>query len=829
MVILMGSQSKFFPTSQFRLLNMGSVNAFLYQKLLPSAASFWLSVTTLFLSLFGFLNRTMIRVKSDKSLEVKEPEVEVCEFKGTNGMDELEEKERPGQKRAEEPEVGVFEFKETKEVDELEENETPKFFFKFQFQTYREEGEPVVLSSVPPTSSDKYELLSEKDFSHYLEEPEVVSLTVKELHAGSNGEFHAGKEIMEDGVLSGKGFAEKESEAESVREEIKEISADSVRAEYDVPRDDCAPFLAEEDFILSDSIISSHEFMSRYVASTSDGLLSDKDFKDVFELGILNGQTAESSDENSELEHLNLKNLNSGYEADDFDAEDSDIMEELKNIEEAVQNPAKVEDDPEMLSDKDSEDNNNSSKKEHGCKENEAKYTLDMPKSNSQNSSAADSEDSNGLETLWEHQDLIEQLKMELKKVRATGLPTIIEEDESPKIMEYLKPWKIDEKFQHEDRMGELHKFYRSYRERMRKFDILNYQKMYAMSFLQSKDPLQSITRREASAPALSSLLSQKFLLSKRKKPGSDPMVNFIRELHNDLEAVYVGQLCLSWEILHWQYEKALELWDSDPYGMRLYNEVAGEFQQFQVLLQRFIENEPFEGPRVQNYIKNRCVLRNLLQVPLLRGKLIELSIDSDAKRIKAVLKAIQCGTIPESFCITTERIMTREKLTCFAEDSMKGKRARRKGKDGDSITSDMLVEIMEESIRIFWQFLRSDKDAEIVISKGRKGTQIEPQDPTERELLTGVRTSLQKKEKRLKEISRSGSSVLKKFQKHQGDNSDRVLCFFSQVDISLVSRVLNMSKVTTDQLLWCHNKLSRINFISRKIHVEHSFLLFPC
>jgi len=144
-----------------------------------------------------------------------------------------------------------------------------------------------------------------------------------------------------------------------------------------------------------------------------------------------------------------------------------------------------------------------------------------------------------------------------------------------------------------------------------------------SIGFLQSKDPLKSITRREASAPALTSLLSQKFLLSKRKKSSSDPMVNFIRELHNDLEVVYVGQLCLSWEILHWQYEKALELWDSDPYGMRLYNEVAGEFQQFQVLLQRFIENEPFEGPRVQNYIKNRCVLRNLLQVPVIRGKLL--------------------------------------------------------------------------------------------------------------------------------------------------------------------------------------------------------------
>ena len=83
---------------------------------------------------------------------------------------------------------------------------------------------------------------------------------------------------------------------------------------------------------------------------------------------------------------------------------------------------------------------------------------------------------------------------------------------------------------------------------------------------------------------------------------------------------VYVGQLCLSWEFLQWEYEKALELWESDQYGLRRFNEVAGEFQQFEVLLQRFIENEPFQGPRVENYTKNRCVMRNLLQVPVIRG-----------------------------------------------------------------------------------------------------------------------------------------------------------------------------------------------------------------
>ncbi|KAH9740087.1 hypothetical protein KPL71_019354 [Citrus sinensis] len=416
---------------------------------------------------------------------------------------------------------------------------------------------------------------------------------------------------------------------------------------------------------------------------------------------------------------------------------------------------------------------------EFGRKDND-EATSSVKNCNNDSKMHLDSEDSNGLETLWEHQDLIDQLKTELKKARAIGLPTILEESESPKITEDLKPWKIDEKFQHEDTMGELHKFYKSYRERMRKFDILNYQKMYTIGFLQSKDPLQSISGLKFSPPGVTSVLSQNFLLSKRKKSEFDPMKQFIRELHSDLEVVYVGQLCLSWEILHWQYEKSLELWESDPYGICRYNEVAGEFQQFQVLMQRFIENEPFEGPRVENYIKNRCVLRNLLQVPVIR------------------------------------------------EDSKKDKKARMKMKDEYAITSDMLVEIMEESIRIFWRFVRVDKDANIMIQKSRKGTQIEPQDALDLGLLAEVRTSLQKKEKKLKEILRSGNCILRKFQKQQ-ENSDQVLYFFSQVDMKLVARVLNMTKLTTDQLLWCRNKLDKINFISRRIHVEPAFLLFPC
>ncbi|XP_075494477.1 uncharacterized protein LOC142532050 [Primulina tabacum] len=317
---------------------------------------------------------------------------------------------------------------------------------------------------------------------------------------------------------------------------------------------------------------------------TNDEFLSNKDLDDGFDIDI---ETSDSKNELSEFEEnqeLLQHFLSTGGDPHDHITLNSDFLSQADFFDKNNDIELRTKDQSE----------------EHKSKDSQSSH----------------SDDANKLESLWEHQELIEQLKMELRKVRDTGLPTIFEESESPRISEDLKPWKIDERFQHEDCIGELHKFFKSYGERMRKFDILNYQKMYAIGFLQLKDPLHSIP---PSPPTLKSLVTQNLWQWKHKIHGSDPMKKFITELQGDLELVYVGQICLSWEFLHWQYEKALDLWVSDPGGVHRYNEVAGEFQQFQVLIQRFIEDEPFQGPRTHNYVKNRCVLRNLLQVPLIR------------------------------------------------------------------------------------------------------------------------------------------------------------------------------------------------------------------
>ncbi|KAG6522563.1 hypothetical protein ZIOFF_019703 [Zingiber officinale] len=412
-------------------------------------------------------------------------------------------------------------------------------------------------------------------------------------------------------------------------------------------------------------------------------------------------------------------------------------------------------------------------------------------------------EDRHELESLWEHQELIEQLRMELRKLKDIGLPTILEEPESPITVEDLKPLMMDESFMHEDSMDEMQKFHWSYRERMRKLDILNYQKMYAIGFLQLKDdPLQSVGSRRTLGLAFQSIFAQSSW-SVRRKSNVNPSERLIKELQTDLEVVYVGQTCLSWEFLRWQYEKAREMPQlSDPFGNHFYNQAAREFQQFQVNIQRFIENEAFQGPRLRNFIQNRCVLHNLLQVPLLKGNL-NCTDSTTFRNIDRLMGAI----------------------LFVSEDCLKDKMLG----DGQGMSGEKMEEIMEESIRIFWEFVKADKDETPGILRGFMGTHVELQDPSDFYLVEDIQFDLHKKEKKLKDILRTGNCLVKKFKKPKEDRSNEDV-FFSQVDLKLVGRVLRMPRITTEQLLWCHKKLSKIKFVERKVFREPcNFLEFPC
>ncbi|XP_055802888.1 uncharacterized protein LOC129872061 isoform X2 [Solanum dulcamara] len=725
-----------------------------FQNLFLILATLCISVFFYFLPLFSFSPTLFLRLRRGRA------PLDNSEFFKVL-PEEDDQKESDNVKVEQELEPKFEDFEEVLEyVDSVKNDDKQKteFSFKFKFPSYEEfsknkteTGELIASDFVP-----------EKSFSSLIQEPEIVNLNAEEISCDMKYVFDLDEEDMKE-LLHDKieGIQEEEvcangPEHHSYQKEIE--GKEFLKGESDTV---CKQFLGDSDFpdeflfqsekdssgTDSDTVSVGFEhmrsLMSRLVNSYSDGFLSDEDFGGEFELDPLN-------DNDSDLKNLEMSDEN--LESEDFEDSDSDIMEELRKLEQEDQ-----KNDSEFLSQNDFHEDLGMIESLEFVTEGDKLINCPQESENlkSRNTAIVDtSEDANKLESLWEHQELIEQLKMEIRKVRATGLPTILEESESP-AMDELQPWKIDEMLHREDSMSELHKFYKSYREKMRKFDILTYQKMYAIGYLQKdplKDPLQLLFNQKSS------------------------------ELQSDLEVVYVGQMCLSWEFLHWQYMKALNLWDSDPRGIRKYNEVSGEFQQFQVLMQRFIENEPFQGPRVQYFIKSRYDLRNLLQVPVIRD----------------------------------DRVKDRNK-------------ARTKEKTDYSITSDMLVEILEESIRIFWRFVRADKDCYSVLAKGQKGIHPEVQEQEDLELLIEIRKNLEKKEKKLQEVLRSGNCILRKFRKNREEDSDHVLYFFSQVDVKLVARVLNMSRLTKDQLVWCHNKLSRISFVHRKIHVEPSFLLFPC
>ncbi|XP_071715815.1 uncharacterized protein [Rutidosis leptorrhynchoides] len=387
-------------------------------------------------------------------------------------------------------------------------------------------------------------------------------------------------------------------------------------------------------------------------------------------------------------------------------------------------------------------------------------------------------EDDEDEDVLLEHQELIGQMKMELKNSRTGGLPTILEESETPKMKEDLKPLKIDEKLEHRDQMAEIQKFYKSYTEKMRKLDVLNYQTLQAINFLKMKHPDQMNTEENASLSAIKSVLMPSLWPCKLRKIYADPTLKSITELHKDLEIVYVGQACLSWEILHWQYKKAKELQLYDPQGYRSYNQIAIEFQQFHVLLRRFTEDELFQGPRVLNYTKQRCTLRGLLQVPAIK------------------------------------------------DDNLKEKQAKKE----DAVSTSTMAKMIQESMTVFWEFLHTDKDTtNLFLTIILQGSKAHLQDPADSDLFMEVKTIHQKKDKRLKDLLRTGNCIVRKFQKQQETILDQHM-FVSQVELRLVSRVLSLPRLTRDQLIWCQNKLNNIKFMDRKIQVEDSlFLLFPC
>lgn len=758
---------------------------------------FWVFVSTLIFNLLGFIVNHVFRSNVDADGKNNSNSSDFCHEQDDQTL-------RHGSKY-----MNSYGFRE---------KENSEFYFRFKFQfgedfnTKIAETESSVLMENDLTmSTSKYIFESAKDIGGFMEEPEAGSFIVQELFVGSNEESIDNRQNLDPGVTIDKGFQELK-----FVEEVHELEEDSNFPAKDI--DHCTEFQAlsilgtgektEESVFGEEEVLAGKEGLNlgenevskkEQVNWLADNFLNTENFSYGYQ--FLSENELSPFDSNLESDNWSDGFSISPGEIDSGDHElfpDGDGDEELGSDIAIPDDRIKVRFIDEVSSLQEIDDGDNED--DFIVYEPNLDYSSELVKENkvledtgkfeekeqvnevekTKKSWDFDSDEEDESDALLEHHDLIEQMKMELKNSRTGGLPTILEECETTKMAGDLKQLKIDEKIEHVDRMGEIKKFYKSYAEKMRKLDVLNYQTLQAIGFLQMRQhPVQLTAGENNPFSVVKSRLLPNFWPSKLRRVYADPTLKSISEMQRDLVVVYVGQVCLSWEILRWQHGKAKEFQEYDSDGLRSYNQVAGEFQQFQVLIQRFTEDEAFQGPRVQNYVKQRCNVRSLLQVPTIK------------------------------------------------DDCLKDKKGKRQEQE-DAISMAMLAELIEESMRVFWVFLRADKDYANFVSKVLQGSHASLQDPADLELFTDIKTSLQKKEKRLKDILRTGNCLVKKFQKHQRASLDLPL-FLSQVELRLVSRVLSLPRLTHDQLIWCQTKLNNINFFDRKIHIEPLFLLFPC
>ncbi|CAI9113571.1 OLC1v1014196C1 [Oldenlandia corymbosa var. corymbosa] len=248
--------------------------------------------------------------------------------------------------------------------------------------------------------------------------------------------------------------------------------------------------------------------------------------------------------------------------------------------------------------------------------------------------------------------------------------------------------------------------------------------------------------------------------------------VDFRHNPYHELEATYVAQLCYSWEVLNWNYKYFQRLRasrrENDP-GCPAY--VAQQFQQFLVLLQRYVENEPYEhGRRPEIYARMRRLAPKLLQVPEYR--------DSEEEKKD------------ESF--------------------------------GSRISSDSFMLIMEESIRTFMNFLKADRESRCRIlaaflKRKHRGS-------ADAALLLLLKKVNKKKKMKIKELKHSGNCLRQRRLKL--DEEMEIL--MALVDLKVVSRVLRMRELTEEQLHWCEDKMSKVRVSDRKLQRDSSPLFFP-
>ncbi|KAE8723427.1 hypothetical protein F3Y22_tig00012385pilonHSYRG00006 [Hibiscus syriacus] len=359
------------------------------------------------------------------------------------------------------------------------------------------------------------------------------------------------------------------------------------------------------------------------------------------------------------------------------------------------------------------------------------------------------------------------EVKRRLKELRRNSFMVLIPEEEEEEL--YLEDeaeagetssseWR-DVEAEGRQWWGGFDAVYEKYCERMLFFDRIIAQQVKNAG---SINPSPKSGSKKLASPL--SCLS----LKKIEEPDEETrhMQQSTNDPYHDLEVAYVAQISLTWEAFHCQYTQLSQLVLCQPDNPASYNHSAQLLQQFHVLLQRFIENEPFQdGPRAEIYARARHVLPKLLQIPNIQG------LDQKAK------------------------VEDESDYLVFAPD---------------------IIRIIESVILTFHLFVKIDK---------KKHTLFGNQNPMATPLQQ-VKSLLEKKGMKLKELRKKRKGWKKKSWPLTPED---VPLLFGLIDVKIISRVLRMEKISKEQLFWCEEKIKKLDLCDGKLQRDPSPILFPC
>ncbi|XP_020270176.1 uncharacterized protein LOC109845345 [Asparagus officinalis] len=244
------------------------------------------------------------------------------------------------------------------------------------------------------------------------------------------------------------------------------------------------------------------------------------------------------------------------------------------------------------------------------------------------------------------------------------------------------------------------------------------------------------------------------------------------RDPYQELESAYAAQICLAWEALSWNYENFRQKNSKNiDEGLGCPARIAQEFQQFQVLLQRFIENEPYEfGKRPEVYARRRMSSPKLLHVPEFRDSEGDEGKDSN---------------------------------------------------ESSNISSVEFLVLLEECIRTFMKFLKADKEKcgdKIKSFIKRKSISVDPI------FLRFLKKSNRRKKMKIIDIGRRRKCI----RRRKLAEEEEMKILMGLIDLKIVSRVLRMDGISNEQLHWCEEKMSRVRVGDGKMQRDSSPLFFP-